>query len=866
MRSRRYRQGYWKAARGALAVGLVLSAAGCVNPFDLGKKSAAKPENEVKPDAVGIDVVTLGDGVRVVGSKLALRAARNEWVDGYLRLPEVGEKGGVLKVRPLKRAVGGEIKGVAAYRVESVGFDMRSVEAVRAVGAGAYGARLPRALVPLKEKEGGKEGGEAGTFEVPAGTGLVYVEMKPTVDNEAGEYVGEIELAPVEGEGKWSVPVAVQVDDLTLSDAPAFAFYGEMTWGDLVRIWPGQFGKVGARLLSRTDAGQVVAVEKLDEMVRLARENRVSVGVKELGPRVKNTPREGVRVDWSDYDSVVLPWLKGETDQAGEGLTAFPLPAAREGGGNAGLSEKEYWALVVSHFDQERVLGRMIAGPEVAADALPSLAEGRVRRVEVGMESLPVSVEAYRQAAWTALATGKTAAKAGPAAPGAGGVSEVSEAGMPGWFYPGEWFGHAGEVPGVVPGVALKWARRAQQDYELLDLARRRGAKALSVGIAGQITRVGQKRGEPGEDLLTPAVEPASWEEALRLAREAALARVPGASEPTEEERARLAELEDTALLRWSVILQRPIALPVGVTYAAADEAGRLPFTVELALPEAGSEVGVENVPKAWEGTGVALREGGATLRGTIELEKLFPPYRDRLVAEVTSGPERLRSKREMVVPAVHVLPAAKAPVLDGQLGDWGEDELILTKAEGELAEQSGLVRMLNRRSVQMSTLTRSPKPAKAYARWEAGALWVAIRFDGVSAENLAATNFTREEQGRACGEDLCRMVLKRVGAGRDQEVRLLVKPSGVTVEKGELPGERVLYASGVKDGVWRAEMRIPAALLGSELKDGTQLEFQLVRHDGETGESASWAGPVDRDYEGLRGLLLIVERMPKGG
>ena len=39
------------------------------------------------------------------------------------------------------------------------------------------------------------------------------------------------------------------------------------------------------------------------------------------------------------------------------------------------------------------------------------------------------------------------------------------------WFYPGSWFG----VPGVVPGIQLKWLRRAQQDYEYLWLAGRGG-------------------------------------------------------------------------------------------------------------------------------------------------------------------------------------------------------------------------------------------------------------------------------------------------------------------------------------------------------------------------------------------------------
>jgi len=64
-----------------------------------------------------------------------------------------------------------------------------------------------------------------------------------------------------------------------------------------------------------------------------------------------------------------------------------------------------------------------------------------------------------------------------------------------------------------------------------------------------------------------------------------------------------------------------------------------------------------------------------------------------------------------------------------------------------------------------------------------------------------------------------------------------------------------------VEGGVWRAEMRIPAAMLpGVELAAGSAVQMNLVRHDAETGESSSWAGPIDRDYQALRGVLLLAD------
>ncbi len=57
------------------------------------------------------------------------------------------------------------------------------------------------------------------------------------------------------------------------------------------------------------------------------------------------------------------------------------------------------------------------------------------------------------------------------------------------WFYPGEWFGVKDREGSIVASIGVKWARRAQQDRELLELARRRGAEDLMQKLARRITR-----------------------------------------------------------------------------------------------------------------------------------------------------------------------------------------------------------------------------------------------------------------------------------------------------------------------------------------------------------------------------------------
>ncbi len=53
------------------------------------------------------------------------------------------------------------------------------------------------------------------------------------------------------------------------------------------------------------------------------------------------------------------------------------------------------------------------------------------------------------------------------------------------WFYPGKWFG----VSDPVPTIQLKWLRRAEQDYEYLNLARERGEVINATLMARLLTK-----------------------------------------------------------------------------------------------------------------------------------------------------------------------------------------------------------------------------------------------------------------------------------------------------------------------------------------------------------------------------------------
>lgn len=934
--------------RAVLSLAVALTLTGCVSPFAPATRPAPAPQASAADPALlrvdGADTVSRyapSDATPLERAALVRwTAARNEWVDAYVRIPASGEAR-TLALTALTDPAGNRIdlSRVRAYRAAMLPVESRSVAAVRDRGPvrPGEGASLVRALVPLEAVATGPRrpgtdrpagssgpgadadappragdvvgrpavngnadfGPEAGTagpegWVVPPGTDVIYLEARAPLDTPPGTYSATLTLlTPSRGFGLLATPerrlegaVVLAVEDLALSDTPAFSLYGEVPFEDLARLFPRPLADVDPRLLSRSDPRHLLATERLDQVVRLAREHRVDVGFTRLQPVVKNTPREGLRVDFSDYDSLVLPWLTGEIDPSGEGLTAFPMPVA-DAVTSGAVPIDQYLAAVVSHFEQRRVLGKLLlpAGvPESAVAALPPDLAAKLRRPAETVAPPTASESGVRHVAWTAFAEGRDAGLAGVVTPDTASPKSPGDPTRAAWFYPGSWFG---SPRAVVPGVAVKWARRAQQDREIFELARRRGAGVLAQTLARRATRFGVPPPPVGADLLVPAVHASStWDEALEIARTAAAARTPGAAPPADIE-ARATE-EQFAAERWASALATPLVLPESARFAV--EAGRVTVRVELALADPGSEAAVVRLPDGWTDVTPRRRDGGMTLTATLDPARLrYPvdaptdargqvlPPNGSLVVEAVTDPNRTRSERELRLPGALVLPARDRPVLDGQLADWADSDLV---AAGPL------LRMLDRATVRSQVLPMfrggesrytlpsdsavlSPDGTRVLARWEAGTLFLAFRATDVDprAGQGGATNFAPEALGRAYGQDLVRITLRDLGRPDAVPLRMLVKPTGVTTESAPA-GPAVtppLSASTFADGTWRCEISIPAAMLGSaSLTPGTALAFQLTRHSARTGESSSLAGPVDTDAQPMAGLLYLTDKPPQ--
>jgi hypothetical protein len=128
--------------------------------------------------------------------------------------------------------------------------------------------------------------------------------------------------------------------------------------------------------------------------------------------------------------------------------------------------------------------------------------------------------------------------------------------------------------------------------------------------------------------------------------------------------------------------------------------------------------------------------------------------------------------------------------------------------------------------------------------------------------------NFVETEFRRVWNEDVCELLLQPVWqqAGEPVEGPLLhvvCKPDGAfarrrldrrtAAEPWQTFESGMRYAATVDEqGIWRAEVTLPWSALAQA---GIQqpgagrpplLRFNLSHHEGKTGQSASWAGPVD--------------------
>jgi hypothetical protein len=195
------------------------------------------------------------------------------------------------------------------------------------------------------------------------------------------------------------------------------------------------------------------------------------------------------------------------------------------------------------------------------------------------------------------------------------------------------------------------------------------------------------------------------------------------------------------------------------------------------------------------------------------------------------------------------------------------------------------MVRMLNRPALQKQDLQYAQRPATVYTGWGDESFYVAFKLSGVDAQANQSRNFVDYQFRRAWGEDLCEVLVQPVFDDNSlgPVLHIVCKPAGQWIERKQNPrlytnpwqpfeGAAIRYAAtidpaanggkgpGGAGGEWRGELAIPwKAITGRDNAIPKLLRFNFAQHVHATGESASWAGPVDfgRD-DAFMGLLYV--------
>ncbi len=450
------------------------------------------------------------------------------------------------------------------------------------------------------------------------------------------------------------------------------------------------------------------------------------------------------------------------------------------------------------------------------------------------------------------------------------------------WFYPGQWFG----VDQPVPTIQLKWLRRAQQDYEYLYLASQRGEVVNALVLARLLTKPVQiqplQELDPTYALMSGTADEQAWKQVRQLVARTILLREPGQT----PDPARQSDLY-LQTLRWLEPQERPILLNRAARFGwSPNSAGTGGSWVDVKLAidlyNASDDRPVSNLLQFSGLTpGWMVRPQPIDIPMLLtfqvrcqELDAEFNLSEARFGRQATAPLELTFTEGHKLskTPLRFVLPVAASDRregglrIDGSIEDWAPEDAV---------QDGPMVEMFSRPVLQKQQIKLADTPSQLFTGWGEDHFYLAFRLTGVGQQDLMhARNFVDYQFRRAWGEDLAEVLIQPIYDDNSlgPVLHVVVKPNGsdwvqrkVDLRRNTdrwqvLEGSSIRYASTLETGVWRGEIAIPWSAIAEKDKPQPRLlRFNFSQHNNTTGQSASWAGPVDfgRDDE-FTGLLYL--------
>ena len=917
-----------------------------------------------------------------------INAARNETASTVIQLANLPKPNNqsvlTLRVAPLAHQGDDakiDVAQVRAYQVLAMPVDANRAGFVRHTGQQASSRTMPRALLPVPMDNGKinvtalrdpseplKPASRIGLSDEPA---LLWFDVQIPATAKAGRYNSNIELLK-DNQVIESTPLSVNVYDFVLPDERHLHMVGRIEWDSLEALYPDLFETTTPEYMSRSNPKYATAVKLLDQLVALAHEHRTTVVVPRLQPIVKWPANQPPQVDWTEFDTIVEPWLTGSgfADHIPAGY--WPLPRIDFLDRYPTPLRLQYWSAAAGHFGQQgwmdrawvevekETRGRANASESIklSEQVAEILGAHPLLRVSLPLEDAQLQFKndpnsnlidkASLDRLMSAASGLVMAAPAQPPSPammkikhwlrtdlpglvpyiGAGGderdvrlwawlaflrqtqvigwdgalphTKSPQEAADPNdltWFYPGRWFG----VDEPVPTIQLKWLRRAQQDFEYLYLAQQRGELGYAWVMARLMTKPVQtapnEQPDPTHGLLSGTTDQARWTQAMELLAKTILVREPG----KERDEVRQNEINRDTMV-WIEPQERPLLIARNATWGWAAKPGNW-VDLQLGIDTYNaSDTGLDGqfqwvgAPRGWEFNPqpVAVPPNEAVqmykvkqfpLEARVNLDHLTAETRQPIELKFTSPSRRNHQYNLKVAVPVAVSDKREGPLaIDGSLADWDD------AADG--IHHGPLVVMLDRPSLQKQAMKMASTNSSVYSNWAAKYFYVAFKLDGLGNGGSAngprvERNFVDYQLRRAWGEDLCEILIQPVytkPGDVGQIVHVVCKPTGaLTISTkhspknqrllgsnyNEVVGAKVELQNRIEGAVWRGELKIPWEVINDKDHAGLPvklLRFNFVQHKHATGESSSWAGPIDygRD-DSFMGLLFLRDARSPG-
>jgi len=177
------------------------------------------------------------------------------------------------------------------------------------------------ALVPANAPTGGQP------YDIKPGQRLaIWVDMAVPRNAEPGLYRGEI--AVTAGlEQKRKIRVELKVHDFVLPETQPIAAVGAFDYRTVFRTFiTGKDRPYEPEYLDFDNPQAQQGLAIIRQMMRLAHKHRLGLFDRQVRPRIHRDLAGQLKLDWSDYDRIVGPYLSGEAFDDRVGTPAWPIP------------------------------------------------------------------------------------------------------------------------------------------------------------------------------------------------------------------------------------------------------------------------------------------------------------------------------------------------------------------------------------------------------------------------------------------------------------------------------------------------------------------------------------------------------------